>query len=417
MHESFGARLRRQREARGVALEALAKQTRIKESLLEALERDDLSHWPTGFYRRAFFRAYASAIGLDPDVTFCELQQLHPEPPEGDVMAAMAATLGVDGGRGRMGIRSAVESAISSLARLRPGAPADSPSQVVTEAALAERSSSAVPARPAPAIQRAVARERESGVERATVQRDPAIGRESTVGREFAAGLESTAAIEPARGVESAGGHEAAIEREAIERRSAAETALAAEDAPSPERATAPAIDEPVLSDRAPAATSMADIDLEALARLCVELGCVTSEDGTQSLLQRAAHQIGAAGLIVWALDSREWQLQAALAHGYSPRLVAQLPTVRRDDNNATAEAFRSMQTRVFHDSASGKCALAIPLRTAIGCVGVLAVELERGLEATRSRIALATVIAAQLAPIADGLSRPEPLGLVAARD
>ena len=80
MPESFGARLRRQREKRGIALEALAKQTRIKASLLEALERDDLSQWPSGFYRRAFFRAYASAIGLDPDATFCEFQQLYPEP-------------------------------------------------------------------------------------------------------------------------------------------------------------------------------------------------------------------------------------------------------------------------------------------------------------------------------------------------
>lgn len=362
MHESFGARLRRQREARGVALEALAKQTRIKESLLDALERDDLSHWPTGFYRRAFFRAYASAIGLDPDAMFCELQQLYPEPPEGDVLAAMAATLGVDGGRGRMGIRSAVESAISSLTRLRPSAPADSPT---------EPSSSVRPAAPA------------------------------------SAPVSAPAALPT---------FESAVLRADVERESMMEAAPPVEGAVSPEPAAEASLAEQPLSDRAPAPTPAADIDLEALAQLCVELGCVTSGDGTQSLLQQAARQIGAAGLIVWALDPREWQLQAALAHGYSPRLVAQLPMVGRDDNNATAEAFRSMQTRVFHDSASGKCAVAIPLRTAMGCVGVLAVELERGLEATTSRIALATVIAAQLAPIADGLARPDALSLVGVR-
>ena len=46
MPESFGARLRQQRERQQIALTAIAEQTKIGLSLLEALERDDLSHWP-----------------------------------------------------------------------------------------------------------------------------------------------------------------------------------------------------------------------------------------------------------------------------------------------------------------------------------------------------------------------------------
>jgi transcriptional regulator with XRE-family HTH domain len=127
MPDSYGARLRQQREERGIALAAIAKQTRIKEALLEALEHDDLSQWPNGFYRRAFFRAYAAAIHLDPDAAFREFQALHPEPPEVDVMQAMAATLGRGEGNGRStALRSAMGSAISSLSRLRRAAPEES---------------------------------------------------------------------------------------------------------------------------------------------------------------------------------------------------------------------------------------------------------------------------------------------------
>ena len=67
MGKEFGARLRQRREARGIGLDVVACQTKIKRSLLEALERDDISAWPRGFFGRAFVRAYAQAVGLDPD--------------------------------------------------------------------------------------------------------------------------------------------------------------------------------------------------------------------------------------------------------------------------------------------------------------------------------------------------------------
>jgi cytoskeletal protein RodZ len=66
MPDSFGGRLRQQRERQQIALTTIAEQTKIKLSLLEALERDDVSHWPTGIFRRAFIRSYAHAVGLPP---------------------------------------------------------------------------------------------------------------------------------------------------------------------------------------------------------------------------------------------------------------------------------------------------------------------------------------------------------------
>jgi cytoskeletal protein RodZ len=82
MLESFGARLRQRREEQGIALGTIAEQTKIKVSLLEALERDDVSHWPSGIFRRAFIRAYAESIGLNPDIVVVEFLELYPDPIE-----------------------------------------------------------------------------------------------------------------------------------------------------------------------------------------------------------------------------------------------------------------------------------------------------------------------------------------------
>jgi cytoskeletal protein RodZ len=57
MDLSYGARLRLQRERKCVALSDIVELTKIKLSLLEGLERDDVSQWPAGIYRRSYFRA------------------------------------------------------------------------------------------------------------------------------------------------------------------------------------------------------------------------------------------------------------------------------------------------------------------------------------------------------------------------
>jgi transcriptional regulator with XRE-family HTH domain len=78
--ELFGSALRQQRERRGLTLAAIANSTRISQRLLASLERGDVSRWPRGIYRRAFVRAYASAVGLPPEPTLCEFVRLFPEP-------------------------------------------------------------------------------------------------------------------------------------------------------------------------------------------------------------------------------------------------------------------------------------------------------------------------------------------------
>jgi cytoskeletal protein RodZ len=65
----FGSKLRAARERRGVTLRQIANQTKIAVSVLEALERNDISRLPGGIFGRAFVRSYAVEVGLDPEET------------------------------------------------------------------------------------------------------------------------------------------------------------------------------------------------------------------------------------------------------------------------------------------------------------------------------------------------------------
>ena len=77
--ESFGNRLRRERERRHIALSSISANSKINVAFLQGLERDDLSKWPSGIFRRAFIRAYAEGVGLDPDLVVREFLEHYPD--------------------------------------------------------------------------------------------------------------------------------------------------------------------------------------------------------------------------------------------------------------------------------------------------------------------------------------------------
>jgi hypothetical protein len=76
--ETFVTRLRRYRQRNAISLDDISSTTRVKRELLEALENNDLADWPRGLYARAWIRAYASAVGLDPIDTVDEFCRLFP---------------------------------------------------------------------------------------------------------------------------------------------------------------------------------------------------------------------------------------------------------------------------------------------------------------------------------------------------
>jgi transcriptional regulator with XRE-family HTH domain len=96
--EAFGPNLRRLRVQRGISLESIAAATKVHIDLWAGLERNDFSRWPAGIYARAYVRAYAQEIGVDPDVKVDEFCRLF---PNGDrrvvrVVRQQAALVGHD---------------------------------------------------------------------------------------------------------------------------------------------------------------------------------------------------------------------------------------------------------------------------------------------------------------------------------
>ena len=299
--ESFGARLRQRRERQQIALATIAEQTKIKLSLLEALERDDVSHWPSGIFRRAFVRAYAHAIGLEPDVVVRDFLAFHPDPVEvvSTVPAMASAPPGVDAaavyGGPPMRFRYLVREVVDSLTRF------------------------------------------------------------------WQTNVRS-------------GGSEASDR-------------IASEGQPA----------------RAPI---WSDPDLMGAAQLCSDLARLEDVREAGPSLQNAARILDGLGIIIWLWDPQAAELSPVVTHGYSDRVLAQLPRVRRDADNATAAAFRSAQTCVVNGSNFASDALVAPLQTPGGCVGVLAVELPHGRAQRESTSALVAIFASQLARLVGG-TRP----------
>ena len=62
---AFGEKLRKQREQRGIALDAISKTTKISTRMLRALEDEHFDQLPGGVFNKGFVRAYARQVGLD----------------------------------------------------------------------------------------------------------------------------------------------------------------------------------------------------------------------------------------------------------------------------------------------------------------------------------------------------------------
>jgi len=62
---SFGERMRREREMRGIKLEEIAESTKIGKRNLVALEQEQFDQLPGGIFNKGFVRAYAKYLGLD----------------------------------------------------------------------------------------------------------------------------------------------------------------------------------------------------------------------------------------------------------------------------------------------------------------------------------------------------------------
>jgi hypothetical protein len=342
MPDTFGARLRRQREQRQIPLSTIADQTKISISILQGLEADDVARWPAGIFRRAFVRTYAAAIGLEPEVVVREFLQIHPDPAEMAPIpcdGAAVATTGSNDTAVLSRFRSLAGSALGSLGRL------------------------------------------------------PLIGRRHSDDGSSA----PTAAVNCRTASESCGSGAEQTTFDLVQ-------VVGARDTPAPagEGATPPTetlhVDVAVVSDPSVQASATWNPDVAAAAQLCTDFARVDNVRELTTLLPQAARSLGAAGLIVWVSDSQTNRLWPALAHGYAEKVLAQVSPLRCDEDNATAAAFRTAQTSIVTGSNTASGAIVVPLMARGGCVGVLAIEFHDRTEQNQLVRALATIFGALLA-------------------
>lgn len=69
---SVGHTLREARERRDITLGQISQATNIPRRVLEAIDSGDLTHLPGGLFTRAYLRAYAEQLGLEPDAVLAE---------------------------------------------------------------------------------------------------------------------------------------------------------------------------------------------------------------------------------------------------------------------------------------------------------------------------------------------------------
>ncbi|MCX6537817.1 MAG: hypothetical protein NT151_02600 [Acidobacteria bacterium] len=154
--------------------------------------------------------------------------------------------------------------------------------------------------------------------------------------------------------------------------------------------------------------------ELGAAADICASLARVQNLQELPALLERAAGVLDATGVIIWMSEGSPALLRPVLAHGYAPATLARMGSIGPDADNATATAYRTRTVQTLPADPPSGGALVVPLVTADGCTGAIAVELKKGVEPSDYLRAVTTILAAQLAtlitsaPAADALHARE---------
>jgi len=149
---------------------------------------------------------------------------------------------------------------------------------------------------------------------------------------------------------------------------------------------------------------------LAAAAELCVDLARLLDSRDIPALLERASSVLDAKGIMIWSLDAGEGVLRPSLAHGYSEKVTRKIRPLPVGDENITSQALRSLQPQTMAGAGPGDAAaIAIPLISSAGCVGVMAAEIRQS-RPHSDVVSLARIIAAQfttlVAPGDDALGR-----------
>ena len=155
---------------------------------------------------------------------------------------------------------------------------------------------------------------------------------------------------------------------------------------------------EPVKADPSP--------DLVTVAEVCRDLACLADTTSLPSLLERTATVLDASGVMLWVADPDGRELTAIAAHGYPTDMLSRIGTIKKDAENVTAAAFRTGLLQTLQGDAESPGAIAAPLVNPSGCMGVMSAEVTHDGERQPARLAIATIVAAQLATLVAPVTR-----------
>jgi hypothetical protein len=165
--------------------------------------------------------------------------------------------------------------------------------------------------------------------------------------------------------------------------------------APSPVPAAVPAAPPAALS-----AAPSAAVDFSAVASLCSQLARVIDTRALPAALEHASKLLNASGIVIWVADPDGRELTPVIAHGYPQNVLVRMGTITRDAQNVTAAAFRTGVLQTVKADAVSQGAIAAPLLTPAGAVGVMAAEVLGEGERHEGTRAAAAIVAAQLATL-----------------
>jgi hypothetical protein len=407
---TFGARLRSQRERRHVSLSAIAAETKINTALLEALERDDVSRWPYGVFRRAYFRSYVRAIGLESEPLLKEFLELYPDPTAEHADEQSSVASNAEGAANRQPA-TRIGRALAAMASWRrtrqpitdstadPSAPASVlplasrlDAFPVASALRADHGSSAesprVETNPIPELRIQMVAPASQLAPLAIELVTPMHGQGSTPPRAVASDghrgrprAEQTLPLPELPAVAADQNEGRLPPRQRTTRRPVARTALH--------------------RDRHSLLRTVASI-----AHLCTTLGCARTQTQVADVLRELSTIVGASAVVLWVWDAVAQTLYPIVICGYAGE-AARIPAVDPKADNAIAAAFNSAQFCVVKGAHGSSGAVAAPLLTTAGCAGVLALEFENSGEQRRDIQSLISILSAQLAT----LMRTLPIG------
>jgi hypothetical protein len=156
--------------------------------------------------------------------------------------------------------------------------------------------------------------------------------------------------------------------------------------------------------------------ELREAAEICTDLSSLADPGALEGALARVRGLLNATGLIVWVASNDGGSLAPVATCGFDSKLVARIGRIARDSANLTASAFRENLPKVSSSTATTPAAIAIALCGPSGPAGVLSIELKTGQEPDPGRIALAGIVAAQLATLAMPIPMTAPEAATAKR-